>query len=63
MTDTHYISSSIIDLEDIQDIIRKNKKLALSEEASANISRARKYLDNKMKESETPVYVKNTGFV
>lgn len=62
MTDTHYISSSIIDLEDIQDIIRKNKKLALSEEASANISRARKYLDNKMKESETPVYGINTGF-
>ena len=62
MTDTYYISSSIIDLEDIQDIIRKNKKLALSEEASANISKARKYLDTKMKENETPIYGINTGF-
>ena len=62
MSDKHYISSSIIDLEDIQDIIRKNKGLALSEEASANIAKARRYLDNKMKENETPVYGINTGF-
>lgn len=62
MSDKHYISSSIIDLEDIQNIIRKNKGLALSEEASANIAKARRYLDNKMKENETPVYGINTGF-
>ena len=62
MPDKHYISSSIIDLEDIHEIILKGKKLALSEEAVANIEKARKYLDTKMKENQTPIYGINTGF-
>ncbi len=33
MRDCHYISSSVLDLEEIQEITEKKKKLALSEEA------------------------------
>ena len=62
MRDCHYISSSILHLEEIQDILKNNKCLALSEEAVANIEKARKYLNDKMKENTSPVYGINTGF-
>lgn len=62
MKDYHYISSSVLDLEDIREITENKKKLALSEEAVLNIEKARKYLDNKMKENKTPIYGINTGF-
>lgn len=62
MTEQHYISSSVIDLKDIHEIIQKGKKLALSEEARVNIEKARKYLDLKMKENKMPIYGINTGF-
>ena len=62
MRDTHYICSSVLDLKEINDILQNNKKLALSEEAIANIEKARKYLDSKMKENSSPIYGINTGF-
>lgn len=62
MKDHHYISSSVIDLEEIKDIIENKKNLALSDEAILNIEKARKYLDDKMKENKTPIYGINTGF-
>ncbi len=62
MRDCHYISSSVIDLEEIKDIIENKKSLALSDEAVLNIEKARKYLDDKMKENKTPIYGINTGF-
>src|SRR5690606_6432348 len=62
MRDCHYINSSVLDLEEVREIIDKNKSLALSEEAILNIDRARKYLDKTMKENKTPVYGINTGF-
>ncbi|HET8752720.1 MAG TPA: histidine ammonia-lyase [Salinimicrobium sp.] len=62
MKEKYYISSSVIDLEDIQDIIQNEKLLALSEEARLNIQKARNYLDKKMKEHDAPVYGINTGF-
>lgn len=62
MKEYHYISSSVIDLEEIRDITAHKKKLALSEEAVLNIEKARKYLDDKMKENKTPIYGINTGF-
>ncbi len=58
----HYISSAVLDLEDIYDIIENDKKLALSEESRVNIEKSRKYLDKKITESDTPVYGINTGF-
>ena len=62
MRDCHYISSSVLDIEEIREIVQKNKGLALSEEAVANIEKARRYLNVKMKENKTPIYGINTGF-
>ncbi|MGB7786517.1 MAG: histidine ammonia-lyase [Salinimicrobium sp.] len=62
MRDCHYISSSVLNLEEIQDILKNKKTLALSEEAIANIEKARKYLNDKMKEHTSPIYGINTGF-
>lgn len=62
MRDCHYISSSVLDLEEIRDILDNKKSLDLSEEAVSNIEKARNYLDNKMKENKTPIYGINTGF-
>ena len=62
MPDTHYISSDILDLSSIKEILDNHKKLALSDEAHLNINKSRDYLVNKMKDNETPVYGINTGF-
>ncbi|MCY2686675.1 histidine ammonia-lyase [Salinimicrobium sp. TH3] len=62
MRDCHYISSSVLDIEEIREILEKKKNLALSEEAVYHIEKARMYLDNKMKENKTPIYGINTGF-
>lgn len=58
----HYISSAVLDIEIIHDIIKTGKKLALSDESRLNIEKSRKYLDNRIKQSDTPVYGINTGF-
>ncbi len=62
MENYHYISSNVISIEDLQEIITQNKKLALSEEAQLNIQKCRTYLDNKMQSHEEPIYGINTGF-
>lgn len=62
MRDCHYINSSVLDLEEIKEILHNKKSLALSEEAVSNIEKARKYLDKKMKENKEPIYGINTGF-
>lgn len=62
MDNTHYISSDVISLENLQEIILHNKQLALSEEAKVNIQKCRDFLDNKMKSHKDPIYGINTGF-
>ena len=62
MENTHYISSDILSLEVVQDILTEDKKLALSEEAILNIEKCRTYLDEKMKGHDEPIYGINTGF-
>ncbi len=62
MQETHYISSEILDLALIKDIIENHKTLELSEEAQLNINKSREYLIQKMKDNQTPVYGINTGF-
>ncbi len=59
---THYISSEILDLSIIKDIIDNHTKLALSEEAQLNIKKSRDYLKNKIANNDTPIYGINTGF-
>lgn len=62
MPDFHYISSQVLDLYTIIDIIDNQKHLSLSDEAILNINKSRAYLNNKLKNNETPIYGINTGF-
>lgn len=62
MDTTHYISSSMLTLENIQQIMVEQKPLALSEEAKVNIQKCRDYLDKKMHLHGDPIYGINTGF-
>jgi len=58
----HYISSDLLSLETINQILLENKSLALSEEAKVNIQKCRNYLDKKMQSQTDPIYGINTGF-
>lgn len=59
---THFISSEILELSTVGDILFQNKKLELSEGAKKKIEACRSYLDAKMKNSDQPIYGINTGF-
>ncbi len=58
----HYISSDVLSLDLINQILLENKWLALSEEAKVNIQKCRDYLDKKMQSQTDPIYGINTGF-
>ncbi|CAM3925161.1 histidine ammonia-lyase [Flavobacterium cucumis] len=62
METIHYISSDLLSIEKINEIVFQEKQLALSEEAVVNIEKCRKYLDDKMQSNSTPIYGINTGF-
>ncbi|MCB7480067.1 histidine ammonia-lyase [Christiangramia sediminis] len=62
MQSHHYISSAVLDLEVIHNILKNQTKLALSDESRLNIEKSRSYLNNKIKASDVPVYGINTGF-
>ncbi len=59
---THYISTELLNFEDIDQIFKENKKLELSEEAREKIIICRNYLDEKMESQTEPIYGINTGF-
>ncbi|GEQ86288.1 histidine ammonia-lyase [Patiriisocius marinistellae] len=52
----------MLSLSVINDILKTDKKIALSEEAVGNINRCHDFLSNKMKNNDTPIYGINTGF-
>ncbi|MCO6176206.1 histidine ammonia-lyase [Flavobacterium sp. NRK F10] len=62
MENVHYISSDLLSIDRINEIISCDYQLALSEEAIVNIEKCRAYLDQKMKDNATPIYGINTGF-
>lgn len=62
MQETHYVSGDILTLSIIKDILETHKKLALSEEAVANINNSYTYLHDKLANNEAPIYGINTGF-
>ncbi|NND52072.1 MAG: histidine ammonia-lyase [Flavobacteriaceae bacterium] len=62
MEDYHLIINRPLDLHDINEVIRSNKKLKLSEESKQKIVQCRQYLDKKLEESDRPFYGINTGF-
>lgn len=49
-------------LEDLDSLLANKTKLELSEVAVEKINRCRRYLDERVKQSVTPVYGVNTGF-
>ena len=57
-----YQISDTLDISTIKTIFKENGRIALSEEAEQRIIKCRKYLDKKIKSSDTPVYGINTGF-
>lgn len=59
---THSISAQHLTIERIGEIIEKNIKLELSDDAKKRIERCRKYLDEQIATSDTPVYGVTTGF-
>lgn len=62
MSTTHFISSEILELSTIRDIVFQNKILELSKDAISKIERCRDYLDDKIKNQHKPIYGINTGF-
>jgi histidine ammonia-lyase len=62
MEHSHYISTEVLTLETLQEIIAEHKTLALSDEAQLNIQQCRDYLDQKMASNDAPIYGINTGF-
>jgi histidine ammonia-lyase len=62
MDNTHYISTEVLSLEIVQEIISQHKSLELSDEAKINIQKCRDFLDKKMASHSDPIYGINTGF-
>lgn len=56
------LSSTGFGLSDINSILKENKKVVLSKEATDKIKKCRKYLDKKVEETKNPIYGINTGF-
>ena len=59
---THYISSTRLSLERMKEILDNREKIALSHEATEAVIKCRKYLDDKMKDIDRPLYGITTGF-
>ncbi len=59
---TYSINSEPLTLETIQYLLTEDVKLELSEEATGEIRHCREYLDNKLKQSDKPIYGITTGF-
>ncbi|MCM5663446.1 histidine ammonia-lyase [Galbibacter mesophilus] len=62
MDEFYYISSDLLDIETIWNVIEKKQKLRLSDEAKVNIEKCRKFLDEKIASNKKPIYGINTGF-
>ncbi|MAN58620.1 MAG: histidine ammonia-lyase, partial [Flavobacteriaceae bacterium] len=62
MQDAHYISSEILDLPIVSELLETNRPLALSEEARLNITKSYEYLHGRIKNNDSPIYGINTGF-
>ncbi|MDU1890264.1 MAG: histidine ammonia-lyase [Dysgonomonas sp.] len=62
MKNVYYIGSGQLDFEIIENIINKNLKLELANEAKERIQKCRDYLDQKVASQKTPLYGITTGF-
>ena len=62
MNNVYYVGSGELTFDVIEKIINENLKLELAPEAKTRIKRCRDYLDEKIAQSETPLYGITTGF-
>ncbi len=62
MNSIHYVSSEILSLSTLKDIINDQMTIDLSEEAVLNIKKSYDYLQHKLNDVDTPIYGINTGF-
>lgn len=60
--ETFHLGADALTLEQIKDIIRNRKRIALSNEARERIQQCRSYLDKKLADNDRAVYGVNTGF-
>jgi len=60
--DVHHIKPHFVSLQNLNEVIRQHKNLALSEEDVSVIEECRNYIDATMKTRKDPVYGINTGF-
>lgn len=58
----HYITPEPLSFQIIEEILEEKKKLILSEESVALIQKSKAFLDQKLAQSEDPIYGINTGF-
>ena len=58
----HHINSEWLTIARVNEVLAKGYKLELSENAKRRIINCRKYLDDKMKDTERPIYGVTTGF-
>lgn len=62
MPTVHQISSKILELGTIRDILFENRKIGLSESSKETILKCRAYLDQRLNDQVEPIYGINTGF-
>ena len=62
MQNIHYVSSDILDLPVLKEIIEEGRKLELSEEAILNINKSHDYLHKRIGKGDSIIYGLNTGF-
>lgn len=62
MLTTHQISSEVLEISTIGELIFQQRKIELSESAKEKISKCRDYLNNRMLAQDDPIYGINTGF-
>ena len=58
----HHISADHLSVERVEELLTKNYKLALSDDARARIQKCRDYLDRKAQDTDRPIYGVTTGF-
>jgi histidine ammonia-lyase len=58
----HYVSTKKLTLQDLARINEGKTTIELSDEVKTKIERCREYLDQKLKDSNHPIYGINTGF-
>ena len=62
MSNVYYVGSGELTFDTIERIINENLKLELAPEAKVRIQRCRDYLDEKIAQSDAPLYGITTGF-